>query len=253
MLDVSDLMVTYKNSVRALAGVSLQVGPGRIIALLGPNGAGKSTLLKSIAGLIAGDHGKIVSGDIRFEDQTIVGVAPHKLTRRGISYVHEGRRIFTELTVEENLVAATHALVGRHEKPDFDHIYELFPILAERRRLSAGYLSGGESQMLSIGRAVIANPKLILFDEPSLGLAPKMVETVFEAIVRINRELKVSMLVADQNVFGALNISSHGYVLEQGHIALAGPSQELASNPDIAASYLGGNLAATAATNTAKI
>ncbi|MCZ6764896.1 MAG: ABC transporter ATP-binding protein [Alphaproteobacteria bacterium] len=239
MLDVSHLEVAYHDTVRALRGLSLDIGPGRIVALLGPNGAGKTTLLKSIAGLLSAEGGRVTSGTIGFEGKSVLGVAPHVLARRGIVYVHEGRKVFTALTIEDNLRAASHALRGRAKKPDYGRIYDLFPELAARRRQPAGYLSGGERQMLSLGRAIVADPKLILLDEPSLGLAPKMIETVFSTVAQISGELNVSILVADQNVFATLRISQYGHVLEQGRIVIEGSPDALLDNREVQDSYLG--------------
>lgn len=239
MLDVRDLQVSYRHTVRALGGLSLHVEPSSTVALLGPNGAGKTTLLKAIAGLIPLEGGRVDGGDILYQGAGIVGRAPHLLARSGITYVQEGRNVFTGLTVQENLAAATHALRGRGQAPDFDRVYDLFPSLAERRRQPAGYLSGGERQMLSIGRAIVTDPKLMLLDEPSLGLAPKMVETVFAIIRRIVLDWDVSILLADQNIFAALEISQYGYVLEQGRITVEGEPEKLLGDSRIEAAYLG--------------
>ncbi len=243
MLDVVDIEANYHGSVHALSGVSVRLAAGQIVALLGPNGAGKTTLLKTISGLLPLEDGRIKAGTVHFEGCAVLGWPAHRVARAGLIYVHEGRNIFTTLTVEENLSAATYALTGRPEaarKPDFDPVYALFPELAERRDQKAGYLSGGEAQMLSIGRALMAAPKVILLDEPSLGLAPKMVTHIFSLIARINQETGVAVLVADQNAFATLAISDYGYVLEQGRIVLDGAPDKLLTDENVQAAYLGG-------------
>ena len=197
VLEVNNIEVIYNKVVQALRGLSLAVPRGQIVALLGSNGAGKSTTLKAVSGLLALEDGQLESGSILFNGQSTAALAPQQLVRSGLSHVMEGRRVFEDLTVEENLVAATYALTGRKEapKPDFDIVYSYFPRLHERRKGLAGYLSGGEQQMLAIGRALIAQPQLILLDEPSLGLSPKLVEDIFTIIARINAERGTSMLL----------------------------------------------------------
>lgn len=242
MLEATDIEANYHGSVHALGCVSVRLKAGQIAALLGPNGAGKSTLLKAISGHLPFEDGRIGKGSVIFEDRSILGWPAHRVARAGLTYVHEGRKIFTTLTVQENLAAAAFALTGRPKStrnPDFEIVYELFPDLAVRRNNKAGYLSGGEAQMLSIGRALIAEPKVILLDEPSLGLAPKMVARVFELIHRINKETGVAVLIADQNAFATLAISDYGYVLEQGHLVLEGTPQKLLADAGVQASYLG--------------
>ena len=186
VLEVNNIEVIYNKVVQALRGLSLAVPRGEIVALLGSNGAGKSTTLKAISGLLALEDGELKSGSIVFNGQATARLEPHQLVHQGVSHVMEGRRVFEDLTIEENLIAATYALTGRQGvKPDFDLVYTYFPRLHERRTSLAGYLSGGEQQMLAIGRALIAQPQLILLDEPSLGLAPKLVEDIFAIIARI--------------------------------------------------------------------
>ena len=241
MLEVTDIEATYDGAIRAVAGVSIKLAPGRIVALLGPNGAGKTTLLKAIAGLLPMEHGRVTGGSVSFDGDPVLGTPAHMIARRGICYVHEGRKIFSSLSVDENLVAATQALKGRRStsKPNFERVYEMFPELGDRRGLLAGYLSGGERQMLSIGRAIISDPKLILLDEPSLGLAPKMVTAIFKIVRRINSEWNVSVLLADQNAVATLKICHYGYVMEQGHIVLEGSPDALKEDPEVQAAYLG--------------
>jgi branched-chain amino acid transport system ATP-binding protein len=225
--------------VQVLRGLSLTVPVGQIVALLGSNGAGKTTTLKAISGLLPLEVGDIRAGQIRYMGESINDVAPHMLARRGIAHVREGRHVFEDLTVDENLVAAGNALIGRNEKPDPDLIYEYFPRLKERRAQIAGYLSGGEQQMLAIGRALLGKPSLMLLDEPSLGLAPLVVEQIFSIIERINREQKVSMLLVEQNAMAAFGIAHYGYIMESGKVVIDGPTAKLMHDPDVQRFYLG--------------
>lgn len=240
VLDIRNIEVTYFKVVQVLRGLSLQVPSGAVVALLGSNGAGKSTTLKAICNLLELENGKLNSGDIVFAGESVRGVQPHELVRRGLVHVMEGRRIFADLTVEENLVAATYAIPPDKPQPkNFDLVYEYFPRLYERRGGRAGYLSGGEQQMLAIGRALVANPKLILLDEPSLGLAPLMVEEIFTIIGRINREQGTSMLLVEQNAGVAFAVASYGYIMEMGKIVIDGPTEKLMANEDVREFYLG--------------
>ncbi len=240
VLDLNNIEVIYNNAVQVLRGLSLQVPRGEIVALLGSNGAGKSTTLKAISKLLSLENGELTGGTIRFNDRDTAGLAPHELVRAGLFHVMEGRRVFEDLTVEENLVAATYALNGRGgANPDFDLVYEYFPRLFERRRGLAGYLSGGEQQMLAIGRALIARPTLILLDEPSLGLAPLLVENIFSIIARINAEQGVSMLLVEQNASVALAVAHTGYIMETGKVVIDGPAEKLAADQDVREFYLG--------------
>ncbi len=240
-LAVNALDVVYHGVLQVLQGLSLGVPRGQVVALLGPNGAGKTTALKAITGLLPLEKGAITGGSVRFEGEDTTRLAPHRLARRGLYHVREGRQLFTDMTVEENLVAACNALGGRHPVPrDFDAVYAFFPKLAERRRGICGYLSGGEQQMLAIGRALVARPSVIVLDEPSLGLAPKVVAEIFAILRRINRETGVSMLVVEQNARVALAHADHGYILEGGRIMLDGPAAALADNADVKNFYLGG-------------
>ena len=245
VLEVNNIEVIYNKVVQALRGLSLAVPRGQIVALLGSNGAGKSTTLKAVSGLLALEDGTLESGSILFNGQSTAALAPQQLVRQGLSHVMEGRRVFEDLTVEENLVAATYALTGRKPteqgapKPDFDLVYSYFPRLHERRKGLAGYLSGGEQQMLAIGRALIAQPQLILLDEPSLGLSPKLVEDIFTIIARINAERATSMLLVEQNATVALAVAHRGYIMENGKIVIDGTAERLASDPDVREFYLG--------------
>jgi len=238
-LSIESIEVVYHHSVQVLRGLSLVVPRGQIVALLGSNGAGKTTTLKAISGLLPLEIGEVRSGAIRFMDERIDHVAPHLLARRGIAHVREGRHVFEDLTVDENLVAAGNALIGRGEKPEPALIYEYFPLLRERRSQRAGYLSGGEQQMLAIGRALLGKPTLMLLDEPSLGLAPMVVQDIFDIIARINRERGVSMLLVEQNAMAAFGIAQYGYIMESGRIVIDGPTQRLVSDPDVQRFYLG--------------
>ena len=240
VLEVNNIEVIYNKVVQALRGLSLAVPRGQIVALLGSNGAGKSTTLKAVSGLLALEDGELQSGSVLFNGQPTAQREPQQLVRQGLSHVMEGRRVFEDLTVEENLVAATYALTGRAgSKPDFDMVYSYFPRLHERRKGLAGYLSGGEQQMLAIGRALIAQPQLILLDEPSLGLSPKLVEDIFTIIARINVEHGTSMLLVEQNATVALAVAHSGYIMENGKIVIDGSADRLANDPDVREFYLG--------------
>ncbi|MGH3679174.1 MAG: ABC transporter ATP-binding protein [Natronosporangium sp.] len=237
MLQVHNLEVVYDDIMLVLRGLSLSVPPGRIVALLGANGAGKSTLLRALTGLLDVHHGKITRGRVTLDGDSVGQLRPAALVRRGISQVMEGRRIFAELTVEENL-----RLGGYTNPKQFrrrcEQVFGLFPVLAQRRRETAGYLSGGEQQMLAMGRALMAEPRFLLLDEPSLGLAPRLVEQVRELIVAINRT-GTGVLLVEQNATMALSIASHGYVLETGQVVLDKPAAELLADDDIREFYLG--------------
>ena len=241
VLEVDNIEVVYNKTVQVLRGLSLRVPRGAIVALLGSNGAGKSTTLKSVSGLLSLEDGEVTAGDIRFNGQSLKGRPPEKLVRDGLFHVMEGRRVFEDLTVEENLVAATYALTGRGQGADGgqEMVYDYFPRLKERRRQLAGYLSGGEQQMLALGRALIARPELIMLDEPSLGLAPLLVEEIFEIVARINREQGTAILLVEQNAAVSLAIASYGYIMENGKIVIDGPADKLTDNEDVREFYLG--------------
>ncbi len=234
MLEARGLEVSY-GQIKAVKGIDLSVNPGELVCLIGANGAGKTTTLKSLAGMLAPS-----AGDIRFEGEPISGRASHALVRRGIALVPEGRGIFGRLTVEENLRLGAYARKDTTGiRQDMDRAYDLFPRLAERRRQSAGTLSGGEQQMLAIGRALLSRPRLLLLDEPSMGLAPILVQKIFEIIRRISAE-GVTLLLVEQNAKLALEISHRGYVLESGRVTLADEAKALLSNPRVRQAYLGG-------------
>ena len=239
MLVIENVEVTYHHTVQALRGLSLEVPEGKIVSLLGSNGAGKTTTLKAITGLLALENGQIGEGKIYYNNQDIINLQPHELVRSGLFHVREGRRIFSEMTVEDNLWAASYALEGRSISPDIEEIFTYFPILKERSKILAGYLSGGEQQMLAISRAIIAKPKVILFDEPSLGLAPIFVDEILHSIKRLNIEQKATILLVEQNAAKALSISDYGYILENGIVVLEGSVDKLKSDKDIQSFYLG--------------
>jgi len=236
MLVVSGLEVVYHRVVRVLRGVSLQVPEGAIVTLLGPNGAGKTTLLRAISGLLDIHNGYITKGQLSWKGVDLKAQPPDEIVRLGVSQVLEGRRILSDLTVAENLRAGAYT---SHADQLADRFYQRFPILAERRTQKAGYLSGGEQQMLAIARALMSEPKLLLLDEPSLGLAPKIVEDVADLVREIHAE-GTTVLLVEQNARLALDLASHGYVLETGKIVLDGSSEELREDKDMKDFYLGG-------------
>ncbi|MDB5732156.1 MAG: uncharacterized protein JWQ03_2051 [Variovorax sp.] len=239
-LSISNIEVVYNHTVQALRGLSIEVPDGKVVALLGSNGAGKTTTLKAASGILPLENGRVASGRIRFFGEDIDRWAPHVLPRRGLAHVREGRHVFGELTVDENLVAAGNALNGRGGKAlDIEAVFEYFPRLKERRRQLSGYLSGGEQQMLAIARALVGQPRLILLDEPSLGLAPLVVKDIFSIIARINREQGVAMLLVEQNARVALGVADYGYIMENGRIVINGPKEVLLGDADVQRFYLG--------------
>jgi branched-chain amino acid transport system ATP-binding protein len=238
VLDVNNVEVIYDEVILVLRGLSLTVGEGQIVALLGSNGAGKTTTLKAITGLLPSENGEITDGHIAYSGEMITDRDPAEVVRMGLSLVMEGRRVFEHLTVNENLLAGafTHQ-EGRQEHLDL--VYGYFTPLAERRAQVAGYLSGGEQQMLAIGRALMARPQFLMLDEPSLGLAPLLVAEIFEIVKRLNVDLGTTVLLVEQNARRALAIADHGFIMEQGRIVLEGPADELSQNADVQEFYLG--------------
>ena len=232
MLEVEGLHVYY-GEIHALKGVTLAVGSGEIVALLGNNGAGKTTTLRALSGLIVPR-----SGDVRIDGQSITGVLPHEIVLRGLAHVPEGRRIFSSLTVAENLEMGAYSRADSAVRADLDRVFDLFPRLKERVTQVGGTLSGGEQQMLAIGRALMARPRLLLLDEPSMGLAPVLVEQIFETIAEVNRQ-GTTILLVEQNAAMALSIAHRGYVLETGQIVLTGSASTLAENAEVRRAYLG--------------
>ncbi|GIX49541.1 MAG: ABC transporter ATP-binding protein [Candidatus Tectimicrobiota bacterium] len=240
MLKLNNIEVVYDRTILVLHGVSLEVPKGQIVALLGANGAGKSTTLKAISGVLKPERGEIIAGSIDFNGVRIDHREPAEIVKLGISQVMEGRRVFEHLTAEENLIAGAHTRHDRRQiRQDLELVYGYFPRLAERRHVKAGYLSGGEQQMLAIGRGLMSRPKLMLLDEPSLGLAPLLVEEIFEIVLRLNQEEDVTVLLVEQNAAMALSIAHHGYIMENGRIVLDGPAEVLRNNEDIKEFYLG--------------
>jgi branched-chain amino acid transport system ATP-binding protein len=242
MLSINNIEVVYDNVILVLRGVSLEVHPGSITTLLGANGAGKSTTLKAISGILFTERGDITKGSITLDGQRIHGKRPFEVTKLGISQVFEGRRVFEHLTTEENLIAGAHTQRDYAKvRAGIDLVYSYFPRLRERRGQQAGYLSGGEQQMLAIGRALMSKPKVILLDEPSLGLAPMLVEEIFGIVSRLVAQEKLAVLLVEQNATMALAVAKHGYVMENGRIVLEGSVDDLRENSDIREFYLGLN------------
>ena len=240
MLALNNIEVIYDGIILVLKGASLNVREGGITTLLGANGAGKSTTLKAISGLLRSERGEVTKGSIEFHGERVDRLPPHEIVRRGIVQVFEGRRVFEHLTAEENLIAGAHVVSDvRRVREGIERVYEYFPRLKERRAVQAGYLSGGEQQMLVIGRALMSRPRVMLLDEPSLGLAPMLVEEIFGIVQRLNREEELTVLLVEQNATLALTIAEHGYVMENGRIVLEGSADALRENADIKEFYLG--------------
>jgi branched-chain amino acid transport system ATP-binding protein len=240
LLNVNNIEVIYHNVILVLKGMSLKVESGQIVTILGNNGAGKTSTLKAISGLLKSEDGEVTDGQISFMGSRIDKKYPEEIVRMGIFQVMEGRRVFEDLTVEENLIAGGHTINKRSQlKKDLNMVYAYFPRLKDRKKIMAGYISGGEQQMLVIGRGLMASPKLMLLDEPSMGLAPLLVAEIFGIIRRINTEEGVSVLLVEQNARLALNIASHGYVMENGRIVLDDTVAKLKENEDVKEFYLG--------------
>ena len=239
MLRLNNVEVRYDRVILVLKGLSLEVPEGQIVTLLGANGAGKSTTLKAISGLLKSEDGEVCDGTIEFDGQSLAHLDPADIVRRGIFQVMEGRRIFQHLSVEENLLAGAHIRARQTLKDDLGVVYSYFAPLKTRRLSTAGYLSGGEQQMLAIGRALMARPRLIMLDEPSLGLAPLIVQEILEIIQRINRESGTTILLVEQNARLAMSVASYAYLMENGRIVLEGPPSKLRENQDVQEFYLG--------------
>ena len=239
MLRLNNVEVKYAGVILVLRGVSVEVGDGKIVALLGANGAGKTTTLKAVSGLLGTELGEVTDGSIEFDGHRIDNRTPEEIVRLGIVQVMEGRRVLVHLTVEENLRAGAYIRGDGDIKNDLDMIYEYFPPLKELRTQVSGYLSGGEQQMLVIGRGLMAKPKLMLLDEASLGLAPLMVKEIFEIVRKVNLEENTSVFLVEQNALAALSIAEYGYVIENGRIVLDGPGDKLKENQDIQEFYMG--------------
>ena len=241
LLEVNNIEVIYNHVILVLKGVSLSVPRGGIVALLGANGAGKTTTLKAISNLLQAERGEVTKGNIRFEGDRVESLSPNELVRRGCIQVMEGRHCFGHLTVEENLLtgAFTRREGSAAIKDDLELVYSYFPRLKERRNSQAGYTSGGEQQMTAIGRALMSKPKMILLDEPSMGLAPQLVEEIFEIVKKLNEDQGLSILLAEQNTNIALRYAQHGYILESGRVVLDGEGKALRENEDVKEFYLG--------------
>jgi branched-chain amino acid transport system ATP-binding protein len=240
MLQVKNIEVVYLNVIQVLRGVSLEVGDGQIVALLGANGAGKTTTLKAISGMLKTEEGRVTDGSIDFDGKRLDKYGPEDIAAMGISQAMEGRRVLEHLSVEENLLVGAYCRKDRAGvKKDIEMVFDYFPNIKRLRRQMSGYLSGGEQQMLVIGRALMARPKLLLLDEPSLGLAPLMVEEIYEIIRRIQTDQKMAILLVEQNVRAALDIAEYGYVMENGRVVLNAPAENLKNNEDVREFYLG--------------
>jgi branched-chain amino acid transport system ATP-binding protein len=241
LLSVSNIEVVYNHVVLVLKGVSLSVPKGGITALLGGNGAGKTTTLKAVSNLLRAERGEVTKGRITYRGEPIADLGPQELVKKGVIQVMEGRHCFGHLTVEENLMTGAYTRTdGRGAvEADLQMVYDYFPRLKERRKSQAGYTSGGEQQMCAIGRALMSRPETILLDEPSMGLAPQLVEQIFRIVKRLNEEQGVSFLLAEQNTNVALRFAHYGYILESGRVVMDGPAADLRENPDVKEFYLG--------------
>lgn len=241
LLAVNNIEVIYDHVILVLKGVSLEVMKGGVVALLGANGAGKSTTLKAISNLLGAERGDVTKGSITFQGEDVQSLSPNELVRRGVIQVMEGRHCFEHLTVEENLLTGAYTRTDGRSRvaEDLDLVYQYFPRLKERRGSQAGYTSGGEQQMIAVGRALMARPTVILLDEPSMGLAPQLVEEIFEIVKRLNEDEGVTFLLAEQNTMMALRYSNYGYILENGRVVMDGEASALAENEDVKEFYLG--------------
>jgi branched-chain amino acid transport system ATP-binding protein len=239
LLELKNLQVLYDRAIEAVRDVSMVVPAGSMVALLGSNGAGKSTILKAISGVLYQEDGEIVSGSVQLEGAVISGQPPRSIVSHGLLQVPEGRALFATLTVEENLMMGGFTRSRSESAEGLDRVYALFPRVKERRTQIAGYLSGGEQQMVAVGRALMGKPRLLMLDEPSLGLAPQVVDTIFDAIIALNRDAGLTVLLVEQNAQLALQVASYGYIIENGRIVLDGPAKKLRSNDDVQEFYLG--------------
>lgn len=239
MLKLVNVEVRYHEVILVIRGVSLEVKEGQIVSLLGANGAGKTSILKSISGILRPEDGRVTDGSVEFKGQPIHTLEPYEIAEIGILQVMEGRRIFEHLTVEENLLTGAILHGNGRTKEDLEKIYRYFPKVLQHRKRIGGYLSGGEQQMVVIGRALMGRPELLLLDEPSLGLSPILMKEIFSILHTVNRDERISMLIVEQNAKIALDLSSHGYVLENGRIVMDSPSDKLKNNEDIKEFYLG--------------
>ncbi len=239
LLEFRNVRIVYDNAIEAVRDVSICVPDGGIVALLGSNGAGKSTLLKAMSGILYTEEGVLENGTIRFRDEEVQHLAPDELVRRGLVQVPEGRRVFAALTIDENLAMGGYSKPAAQVRENRDKVFALFPRLFERRSQIAGYMSGGEQQMLAIGRALMTDPVLLALDEPSLGLAPLIIDRIYEVIAKLRDELKMTVLLVEQNAQRALEIADYAYILETGRVVLDGTAERLAANEDVREFYLG--------------
>jgi branched-chain amino acid transport system ATP-binding protein len=239
MLKITNLQVYYDRAVQALRDTSLEIRAGQIVTLLGSNGAGKSTVLKSICGVLYPEDGEVVGGSITHEGVSLAGLEPHAIVRRGIVQVPEGRRLFDKLTVEENLLMGGYSRPAGDVSAGLDQVFELFPAVKQHRARVSGYLSGGQQQMVAIGRALMSKPSLLLLDEPSLGLAPQIIAEIFESIRLLRDEQGVTVLLVEQNAQLALSVADYGYIMERGRVVLDGEPSRLLNNEDVKEFYLG--------------
>jgi branched-chain amino acid transport system ATP-binding protein len=239
MLSVNGIEVIYNHVILVLKGVSLSVPEGGIVALLGGNGAGKTTTLRAVSNLLKGERGEVTKGSIEYLGQRIENLTPADLVRRGVVQVMEGRHCFAHLTVEDNLLTGAYTRSGAETRDGLERVYQYFPRLKLRRASLSGYTSGGEQQMTAIGRALMARPQMILLDEPSMGLAPQLVEEIFEIVKALNAKERVSFLLAEQNTSMALKYAGYGYILENGRVVMDGAAKDLADNEDVKEFYLG--------------
>jgi branched-chain amino acid transport system ATP-binding protein len=239
LLEYRNIQIVYDNAIEAIRDVSIKVPKGNIVALLGSNGAGKSTLLKAMSGVLYTEEGEIENGSIRYAGDEIHHLPPDEIVRKGVVQVPEGRRVFAAMTIEENLQMGGYLQSAADFKIKRDRVFELFPRLAERRQQIAGYMSGGEQQMLAIGRALMTEPKLLALDEPSLGLAPLVIDRIYEVIAKLRDELNLTVLLVEQNAQRALGIADYAYILENGRVVLDGEAKKLERNADVQEFYLG--------------
>ncbi len=241
MLSIQNIEVIYDHVILVLKGISLEVPQGGIVALLGANGAGKTTTIKSISNILKTERGEVTKGSIEFEGEQVDNLSPNELVRRGVVQVMEGRHCFEHLTVEENLLTGAYTRKDGRKAvaDDLELVYSYFPRLRDRRKSQAGYTSGGEQQMVAVGRALMAKPKLILLDEPSMGLAPQLVEEIFEIVKTLNQKEGVTFLLAEQNASVALRYATYGYILENGRVVMDGEAKALSENEDVKEFYLG--------------
>nr|WP_295469611.1 ABC transporter ATP-binding protein [Mesorhizobium sp.] len=239
MLALKNIQILYDRAIEAVRDVSLEVPTGQIVALLGSNGAGKSTILKAISGVLYQEDGEIMSGSIQLEGEQISGRTPRDIVEKGVLQVPEGRALFATLTVEENLLMGGFTRSRAETSEGLERVYQMFPRVKERRTQISGYLSGGEQQMVAIGRALMGKPRLLMLDEPSLGLAPQIVDTIFDAVIALNRDTGLTVLLVEQNAQLALQTASYGYIIENGRIVLDGAAEKLRANDDVQEFYLG--------------